>query len=190
MRNILADDQPRRITAAEFSAMLSACIFEDERERVELLDGVIYSLAPPESEGHRRTINRLNRLLTSRFPEPYIIQPQSTLYLGTFDVPQPDFVVYRSNDAFTPYVERDEVVLLIEVSESSLRRDRVVKAPLFARYALSEYWIVNVAKREVELYSAPEDGQYGSKRTFAPHESIVSEVFPGEPLTPSEFVLG
>jgi Uma2 family endonuclease len=167
--------------------MLAAGVFEDD-ERVELLDGVIYSLAPPESPGHRRTINRLTRLLTTRFPEPYIIQPQQTLFLGTFDVPQPDFVVYRSTDVFAPYVDAAEVVLLVEVSESSLRKDRTIKAPLFARYAMSEYWIVNVQRKEVEVYSAPFDGAYRVKRTFEPHEPIVTAVLPGAPLTPAEFV--
>src|SRR5579862_4516987 len=117
------DDLPRRVTASEFGSMLAAGVFDDEIERVELIDGVIYSLAPPESPGHRRTINKLTRLLTDRFREPYIIQPQQTLFLGTFDVPQPDFVVYRASDVFDPYVESAEVVLLLEVSESSLRKD-------------------------------------------------------------------
>jgi len=185
----LVQEEPRRITAEEFGSMLAAGVFADERERVELLGGVIYSLAPPESEGHRRTITRLNRLFTNRFPEPYLIQPQSTLVLGTLDVPQPDFVVYRENDKFDPYVDHREVVLLVEVSESSLRKDRVVKAPLYARYAMSEYWIVNVARREVEVHTNPLDGAYRSKRTFATHEPIESAILPGPSPKPADFIL-
>ncbi len=181
--------EQRLITADEFEAMLAAGVFYDERERVELLDGRIYSLSPPESEGHRRSINRLNRLLTTRFPVPYIIQPQQTLRLGKHNVPQPDFVVYRRDDANQPFADPDEVVLLIEVSESSLRKDRLIKAPLYARHAMSEYWIVNLPRRELEVYSDPLDGIYRSLQTFGPGELIVSRVFPGPPLTPVEFIL-
>ena len=181
--------EPRMITADEFEAMLAAGIFDDEHDRVELLDGRIYSLAPPESEGHRRTITRLNRLLTTRFPEPYLIQPQQTLRLGKHNVPQPDFVVYRRDDTNLPYADPGEVVLLVEVSQSSLRKDRLIKAPIYARHSMSEYWIVNVARRELEIYSDPLDGIYRSLHTFGPTEMIVSRVFPGPPLKPIEFIL-
>ena len=93
------------------------------------------------------------------------------------------------SDAFDPYVDSRQVVLLVEVSESSLRKDRNVKAPLFARYGMSEYWIVNVVRREVEVYSNPLDGAYSTKRTFRPDEPIVSTVLPGPPIAPAEFII-
>ncbi len=182
-------EQPRRITAREFGAMLAADVFDEEHARVELLDGLIYSLAPPEGNPHRRTINKLNRLLTTRFAEPDVVQVQSSLHLGTFDVPAPDFVIFRATDDYDEYADRNQVVLVIEVAVSSLRHDRVRKAPLFARYGMAEYWIVNVLRREVEVYTGAADGTYRSLRTFMAGESIEPPVVPGEPLTPADFIV-
>lgn len=182
-------EQPRRITAREFSSMLAADIFEEENARVELLDGQIYSLAPPEGNPHRRTINKLNRLLTTRFSEPDVVQVQSSLHLGTFDVPSPDFVVFRATDDYDEYADRTQVVLVIEVAVSSLRRDRALKAPLFARYGMAEYWIVNVLRREVEVYTGAADGAYRSLQTFTVGERIEASVLPGEPVTPADFIV-
>jgi len=89
----------------------------------------------------------------------------------------------------TPDVDDAEDLLPSEGSESALRKDRTIKAPLFARYGLREYWTVNVMKREVEVNVKPLDGDYSDTQTFAAHEPIVSAALPGLPVTPADFTL-
>jgi Uma2 family endonuclease len=179
----------RRFTAREFQEMFDREVFGDEPGRLELLDGVVYSVMA-EGSPHRRTANLLTRLLTTRFPVRYIVQVNGSLHLGVHDVPSPDFVVFRENgDSYASFVDMTMVVLAIEVADTSLRKDRILKTRRYGLSSIPEYWIVDVNGPAVDLYSDPRAGEYASFRRFGADEPIAPSRLPGEPVTPREIVV-
>ncbi|MGH7755736.1 MAG: Uma2 family endonuclease [Vulcanimicrobiaceae bacterium] len=176
----------RQFTIEEYLAMAETGILR-EGERVELIDGAVVAMSP-FNDSHRLTLNRLTRLLTTQFPEPYVVQIQMTMALGTFDGPEPDAIVFRDHgDAYRRVADPATVALVIEVADSSLRYDRVIKAPLYARYGVAEYWIVNLVDDCVETFRDPRAGRYATARTFASDDPIASTVV-DPPLNPNAII--
>ena len=176
----------RRFTIEEYLEMGEAGILR-AGERVELIGGAVLKMSPI-GDSHRLTLNRLTRLLTARFPEPFVVQIQATMALGTFDGPEPDAIVFRdAGDAYGRVADPLKVALVIEVADSSLRFDRTVKAPLYARYRVAEYWIVNLVDDRIETYSEPVEGEYTRVASFSGDALVRSPLF-DPPLTPSGII--
>jgi Uma2 family endonuclease len=156
--------------------------------RVELLNGEILEMSPINSP-HAGCVNRLNALLHRLFGAEAVVSIQNPLRLDDFSEPEPDVMLLRPAEDF--YAERHpqpaDVLLLIEVAESSLDTDRELKGPQYARAGIAHYWIVNLPERCIEVYSQPADGQYRAKRVCLPGETI--EVLPFEAVVAVETVL-
>ena len=136
-----------------------------EQDRVELIRGEVMDMAPI-GQGHEGSVNALNQALVKVCDGKAIVSVQNSLRLDRWSVPQPDFVMFRYRDDFYLEGRRPtpaDALLLIEVSDSSLRYDREVKLPLYAAAGIPEYWIVNLQERVVEVYSRPENGGYAGK---------------------------
>jgi Uma2 family endonuclease len=149
-----------------------------EDERVELLEGVIIAMAP-QSVPHARCIQWLNRVLVAKLGEEYAVRPQLPLSLGEHNEPEPDLAVVRA-DSMSEDRHPGTAVLVIEVAGESLRRDRQVKATVYARFGIPEYWIVNLEAHVVEVFWDPDPatGTYGRSRTATTAETLASEVLP------------
>jgi Uma2 family endonuclease len=184
-RDADVSDRQRLFTEQEFFAMGEAEIFG--YDRVELLDGLVYSLSPPpDGPLHRLTLTTFNRLLTTRFPEPYRVQPQQSTALGLRNVPSPDFIVYRERgDRYDRFVDAADVVLAVEIAYSSLRKDRGMKTRIYATHGIAEYWIVDTAGRAIEVYDRLGGGRYERLRRFESDEAVTGTALPGEAITPS-----
>jgi len=155
---------PRRFTRDEYFAMAEAGIF-DSNDSVELIDGHVVEMSP-ENDPHRVAIAKATdvfiRALNDR---PYFVQSQSTLPLGEWDVPEPDLAVLRG--APDDVLEGEpEVVLVIEVADTSLEKDRSTKQVLYAQQGIAEYWIVNLRTRSLEVYWEPGESEYRQRRTW------------------------
>lgn len=181
-----ATTAPRRFTREEYMRMLEADILTED-DPVELIHGQIVEMSP-ENSPHRVCIAKLNQSLVRKLGESgCFVQPQSTLPLDAYNLPEPDLAVLRG----TPDELMEEelpVVLVVEVAETSLERDRGVKQSLYAEAEIPVYWIVNLAARELEVYSDPGSERYRERRTF--EESDAVEI-PGEPagsITVSEML--
>ena len=157
--------------------MASAGIF-DEDERVELLEGVIVAMTP-QSAPHARRIQWLTRFLVRTLGDEYAVRPQLPLTLGERNEPEPDLAVVRT-DATSEDRHPQTAVLVVEVAGDSLRRDRRVKAALYARSGVPEYWIVNLEARVVEVLSDPDatTGSYQRTRAWSMAETLSSEALP------------
>lgn len=170
-------ETPRLLNVDEYHRMIEAGIF-DEDEHLELLEGVIVAMAP-QSPAHAYCIQWLTRFLVRRLADEYAVRPQLPLTLGERNEPEPDLTVVRADSA-----SKDEhpgtAVLAIEVSGDSLRKDRRVKASVYARFDIAEYWIVNVEAHVVEVYSDPDaaNGAYRRTRTVTTSETLSSERLP------------
>ena len=156
----------RRFTTQEFQQMDAAGIFGEE-ERLELLAGDVIEIAPP-SPLHAASVTRLTKQLLEQIADWANIRVHGPICLERFSMPLPDIAVMRRRDDFYSggHPEPEDVLLLIEVSESSLPYDCDVKLPLYATAGIAEVWLVAMLPQVVEVYRAPGENGYGEKRTM------------------------
>ncbi len=184
------EPKPKRrpFTVDEYCAMAEAGILCED-ERVELLDGEIIVMAPI-GEAHEDGTTRLGSDLTYLLYERAWVRVQNSVRLNDYGLPEPDIAVVRLRDDYhrnrpTP----TDVLLLVEVADTSLEFDREVKLPRYAAAGIPEVWIVNLRARQVEGYSDPVDGTYRSRRMVTAEGSIGPLAFPDVTLAVADFLL-
>ena len=152
----------RKLDVAEYHRMAVAGILHED-DRVELIEGELVEMAPIGSP-HSGTVNSLNRLLVRAAGDRAVVSVQNPVRLGDHSEPEPDFTLLRprTDDYRLRTPEAADVLLLIEVADSSLRYDRTVKLPLYARHGVAEVWIVDLERRTVEVYREPAGDSYGA----------------------------
>ena len=144
----------------EYYAMAEAGILSED-DRVELLDGEIVTMAPISSL-HASCVGMLTHLLVSRFGERAIVRVQNPVRLDRHTELQPDLMLLKRRDDFYSqgHPGPEDVLLLIEVSDTTVETDRGVKLPLYAHSGIREVWIVDLTAQTVETYSEPEGDSY------------------------------
>ncbi len=146
-----------RIPLVRYHELIEAGIFDDD-DRAELLEGLLVQMSPKGAE-HDDAVAWLTRQFVLALDEAFQVRPQSALTLeSSGSEPEPDLAVVAA-DAPRPY-HPAEALLVIEVARSSLPKDRLVKARLYARAGIPEYWLVNLTDRHVELFAAPQGDAY------------------------------
>jgi Uma2 family endonuclease len=126
-------------------------------ERVELVDGVIVEMSP-QGTRHVGTIQRLTNKLVALLLGRAEIRVQSPLAVSDHSLPEPDLAVVAPGD--TDQAHPTTAFLVIEVAESSLNKDRLLKANLYAGASVPEYWIVDLTAATIEVHSDPVGGRY------------------------------
>ncbi|MFL6601440.1 MAG: Uma2 family endonuclease [Steroidobacteraceae bacterium] len=149
-----------RITVAEYHQMAEAGILPPDA-RVELIEGEIIDM-PPIGSGHGGTVMQLSELLQDAARGRAKVWIQSEIRLSDISEPQPDFALIKGRADFykKQHPGPADTFLVIEVSESSLRYDLQVKAPLYARHGIPEYWVIDLPGRQVRFFRSPQAGQY------------------------------
>lgn len=158
----------RRLDVDVYYRMYEAGILTDPRH-VELIDGEIIDMAAIGSP-HAAVTNRLARLFTRAVrDEATLVSVQSPLRLDPYNEPQPDLMLLRprADDYRASHPNAADVLLLVEVSETSLPYDRGIKLALYARFGVPEIWIVDLIGAAVEVYREPKDGDYGRRERLA-----------------------
>ena len=158
---VLPDWVARRpITVADYYKMAEAGILGAD-ERTELIEGQIIPMAPIGSE-HGGRVNTLNRLLVIACGERAVVTVQNPVRLGGWTEPQPDFAVLkpRPGDYTDRHPTAEDVLLLVEVANSSLTYDMKVKAGLYARHGVAELWVIDVKRRSVAVHRSRVEGAY------------------------------
>jgi len=169
----------RRFTVDEYHRMGEAGILA-EHEPVELIAGEIVVREPIGSR-HAGTVNRLTRLWTSRLGDRAVVQIQNPIELPKEDSePQPDVTVLRPRADFYAgaHPVAADVLLLIEVSDSTLAVDRRLRIPLYARAAIPEAWILDLTVDRVEVHRAPAADGYQRVVTLERGQRLTPEAFP------------
>ncbi len=174
----LSPVQARRFTLAEYHKMIEAGIL-GEGEHVELLEGEIVQMSPQEKP-HARAIGKLNRWLTRALGEEYVVRPQLPLTLAESE-PEPDLAVVRADEEATAQRHPRTAILVIEVADSSARHDLEVKARIYARAGIPEYWLVLVKQRTVEVLRDPDPttGTYRAAFSQSADASMTPAGLPG-----------
>ena len=145
-------------------------------ERVELLEGEIITVTPQQSP-HSACIGLIDEALRQAFGPSYWIRIQLPLVVDPDSEPEPDLAVVPGSPRDYVHEHPRTAVLVIEVADSTLAKDRTYKARIYARAGIREYWIVNLAARCVEVYRDPmtSTGQTNSYRV-------------SQKLTPSDYL--
>ena len=147
-------------TAEEFERMGEAGILRQDA-RLELIEGEIFEMSPIGSL-HAACVKFLTQLLHRLFSGTFIVGVQDPIRLNDFSEPQPDVTLLRWRDDY--YRERHptpaDVLLVIEVADATVVKDRAIKIPLYARSGVPESWLVNIPEEQVEIYSGPADSAY------------------------------
>lgn len=143
-------------------------------EHVELLDGLIVSEFPPRP-AQASCAQWLSRRLCGSLDGSYAVRPRIPLVFGEWNQPEPDLAVVRA-----PAEDRrlEAALLVVEVAGDSLRKDRKVKAAVYARAGVPEYWIVNVEGKAVEVFTDPAAGGYRRAREIARPAVLAAESLP------------
>ena len=146
--------RPRRWTTAEYYRLSELGLFDDER--VELLDGEIWTL-PAHGTPHYASVRRAVTFLEGVFGPGFDFRQQVPMSLEDGTEPEPDVLVVRGSweDYEDHHPVPSEVCLLIEVSDSTLRKDRSKKRDDYARAGIADYWIINLINRQLEVYRDP-----------------------------------
>jgi Uma2 family endonuclease len=185
-----AAEGPRRhrLTVAEYELMGEAGIWAPDA-RVELIDGAIIDMAPIGSP-HVSTVLQLDHLLKDAVKGLALVLVQAPIVLDDHSAPQPDLALLRPRDDYyrSSLARPDDVLLVVEVAQSSLRYDRGVKVPLYARHAIPEVWVVDTASQKLMRYRTPLQGAY--TRTDEPDltQPIAIERLPAVRLHLSELL--
>ncbi len=143
----------RRFTVHDYHRMGEAGILNED-DRVELIEGEIVEMAAIGSR-HFTCVNGLTRLLVRSVGDAAIVSVQNPVRLDEHSEPQPDLTVLRVRDYRESLPMPEDVLLLIEVSDTSLAYDRGVKLPLYARAGIREVWIVDLPGEVIERHTDP-----------------------------------
>ena len=143
--------------------------------RVELVGGEIKRM-PPIHPPHASIVKRLNSLLVVQMEGAAVVGVQDPIQLDDFNEPQPDVAVLRFRDDY--YSRRHptpvDVLLVIEVADSSLSYDRDEKMPLYGRAGIPEAWLVDVQSGTITVFTEPQASGYGQQRMMSRGDEIVS----------------
>jgi Uma2 family endonuclease len=187
-----------RFTAEEYRKMGEAGIFSED-DRVELVDGEVVEMAPI-GDRHIESVMRLTRLISRWALDTretgLFVSVQNPLALGEHGEPQPDLALVRRLEGRSGTPTPDEVLLVVEVADTSLAYDRERKLPLYAGTGIPEAWLIDLTTDTIELYSEPRPTGYERVTRISSGEQVISATLPNlafdalEALPPEELRVG
>jgi len=165
------DDTPlltrHRLTVADYYRMGEAGVFAPNA-RVELIEGEVIDMAPIGTR-HGSAVKRLNAMLAAAVGSRAVVSVQDPLRLGDLSEPEPDLMLLKPRADFyaDAHPTAADVLLLIEVADTSARYDREIKLPLYARHGVPEVWIIDLEARLLCFHRAPAGDAYTEASTTA-----------------------
>lgn len=177
------EQKRRTFTVREYLRMARMGILKEE-ERIELINGEIVQMSPIGTE-HAGTCAALVRLLTLRLQDRALVWAQNPVRIKPDSMPQPDVAVLKPREDHyrKTYPVPEDILFVLEISDSSLAWDRVTKARLYAKHEIPEYWIVNLRDRCLELYRRPTAIGYEESAIFKDPGTVRPLAFPDVELT-------
>ncbi len=169
----------RTFTVDEYYRMAGAGILSED-DRVELIEGEIIEMSPIGSR-HAACVMRLIALLTQQVGDAAIVNVQNPVRLSHLSEPEPGVSLLRPRADFysEEHPKPQDVLLIVEVSDTSLEYDREVKVPLYAQAGIPEVWVVDLLDEKLHAYSRSTDGSYRDISSVGHGGSIASQTLPG-----------
>ena len=168
----VADRPERLFTRADYHAMFASGILRED-ERVELIDGRIIAMMPIGPR-HAGSANRLIENLRDQYRKEAIIVAGNPVALGEKSEPQPDIAVLRPRADYysSSHPAPDEVILLVEISDSTRNFDLIKKRDLYAAHGIREYWVIDGGRKCVHVFRHPRDGEFTDSHIYTGTETI------------------
>lgn len=168
--------------------MVEAGILRED-DRLELLRGEIIQMSPIGSR-HAATVNRLVRVFSQKLGDRIILAAQNPVELDDYSEPQPDIALLNPRDDFyeAGHPKPEDVLLLVEVADSTVRFDRTVKIPLYAEDRITEVWLVNLPAQCIEVYRQPTAEGYQQVERFTSQQSCSIQAFADVEIAASEIL--
>ncbi len=183
MASATASEQPlplqhHRFTVDQYHNMIQTGVFHED-DRVELIHGEIVDMTPIGKD-HSSVVDQLNRHFNRIPNNTPLVRIQNPILIADHSEPQPDLTIVRFR---TDYYRKtlptpSDVLLLIEVADSSLLADRRVKVPLYAKAGIPEVWVIDLTAKSIEVLRDPIDSQYRTSYNFKAPQSIAPATFP------------
>ncbi len=173
---------PRRFTVDEYHKLAEVGVLHPD-ERLELIDGVIYRMSPIGSR-HAKYVELITDLFYELYKTGASIRVQSPILLPDFSEPEPDLVLLRPRRGryARQLPQPTDVLLLVEVMDTSALRDRGQKLNAYAKAGIPEVWLVDVADQTVEVYTEPADHVYGRSTVRHVGQALAPTACPDRPL--------
>jgi Uma2 family endonuclease len=158
-----------------------------EDDRVELIDGEIRTMSPI-GPLHAAIVRKIVKYLTTLVAEQAIVSPQNPVQLNDYSEPEPDIAILqpRSDNYAHAHPRPDDIIIIIEVSDSTVQYDRTEKLPRYAAANIAEAWIIDVAQQTIEQYTQPMRGEYARMKKVFFGDIITSSSLPGITLDTSD----
>ena len=172
-----------KFTTEQFQQMGEAQIFQPS-DRLELIEGEVITMSPIGFR-HAFVINYLGNWLPRQLGERAIVSIQNSLRLDPHSEPQPDLVLLKPREDFYGHQlpQAQDVLLLIEVADSSLSYDREIKMPLYAKHSIDEVWLINLNQAQLEVYRSPQEGYYQDQTILTAPQTLTPLAFPELEIT-------
>lgn len=174
---MIGHPESHRFSLETYEVMIERGILT-ESDRVELIRGEVVDVSPIGT-AHAACVAQMTRSFVLTLGERAIVSVQSPVAMPPSSMPEPDLTVLRARDDF--YASRrplpDDIVLIVEVADSSLSFDRLIKGALYAEAGLPEYWIANLSGECIEVYRRPAEGAYSEMRTYRRGDAIACGAF-------------
>jgi Uma2 family endonuclease len=183
----LAELVPRAYTVEEYNIMAEAGIFAPN-ERVELLDGQVIQV-PPIGQAHWSVMQRMHEHLSTALGTRAMVATQLPVIISDRSEPEPDFAILRrAEDFYRSGIPRvPDILALVEVTDTSVTRDRVKKFQLYAHARVPEYRVVDVrGAASIDVFREPHDLGYRSERRHERGDTVAFAAFPDVVFTVEE----
>ena len=176
----------RLFSVDEYHRMLEAGVLGED-DRVELIEGEIIEMAPI-GRRHAACVDKLTELLKEKLGRAAIVRVQGPVRLNDQSEPEPDVALLRRREDF--YAREmpgpADVLLIVEVADTSSRYDRAVKVPLYARAGIPELWLIDLETEEIEVHFQPSGDGYQRVCRLGRGESVAPQAFPQVSFTVSD----
>jgi Uma2 family endonuclease len=178
-----------RLTTAKYHALIRSGAFTED-DRLELIDGYLVQKMSIGSL-HAGVVKALNFLLSRRLGERVIVSIQDPISINEYSEPEPDVVIAKFREDFykNAHPEPADVLLVIEVADTSLTYDRTAKIPLYAAAGIAESWLVDLTARHITVFSQPDGAAYLKAQTYHAAETLSVPGYPDVTLTVDELGL-
>ncbi|MBD1863795.1 MULTISPECIES: Uma2 family endonuclease [Trichocoleus] len=167
----------RQFTVAQYHQMVEAGILTED-DRVELLEGEIIEMSPI-GRRHAACVDRLNRLFSDRLRERAIVRVQNPVELSDRSEPQPDIALLKPRPDFyeAGHPQPQDILLLVEVADTTVEFDREIKIPLYAKSGVREVWLVDLNQNAIAIYREPSLSVYGQVEELRQGQELTVQAF-------------
>lgn len=171
--------QKHYFTVDEYYLMAKGGVFSED-DRVELIEGEVVEMSPIGST-HQGCVDALSSILARRLGRAAIVRVQGPIHINEYSEPQPDICLLKPRRDFyrRSHPVPADVLLVIEVADTSVQFDRNVKLPLYARAGIPEAWLIVLLKDFIEVHSEPTNGKYQTVQRLKRGKKLTSPTMPG-----------